>query len=38
MEALSCYSNQSAHATAMKNNLFVEANVVDISVKFQLYP
>ena len=33
----SCHSNQSAHATAIKNNTFVEANAMSISAKFQLY-
>ena len=39
MEPLSCHSNQSAHATAIKkNNTFVEANAMNISAKIQLYP
>ena len=38
METLSCHSNQSAHATAIINNTFVEANAMNISAKFQLYP
>ena len=39
METLSCHSNQSAYATAIKkNNIFVEVNAMNISAKFQLYP
>ena len=38
METTSCHSYQSAHATAIKNNLFVEANDMNFSAKFQLYP
>ena len=38
METLSCHSKQSAYATAIKNNIFVEANAMNISAKFQLYP
>ena len=38
METLSCHSNQSAYAKAIKNKIFVEANAVNISAKFQLYP
>ena len=38
METLSCHSNQSAWATAIKNNIFVEAIVRNNSAKFQLYP
>ena len=34
---LNCHTNQSACATAMKNNTFVEANAMNISKKFQLY-
>ena len=37
METLSCLSNQSAYATAIKINTFVEANAMNISAKFQLY-
>ena len=37
METLSCHSNQSAQASAIKNNAFVEANAMHISGKFQLY-
>ena len=33
-----CCSNQSAYATAIKNNIFVEANAMNISAKFQLHP
>ena len=38
METLSCHGNQSAYATAIKYNSFVEANAMNISAKFQLYP
>ena len=38
MEILSCHSNQSAYATAIKNNIIVEANAMNISAKFQLHP
>ena len=38
MENLSGHSNQSAWATAIKNNVFVEAIVGNNSAKFQLYP
>ena len=38
METLSCHSNQSAFAIALKNNIFVEANAMNISAKFQLHP
>ena len=38
MENLSCHSNHSAWATAIKNNIFVEAIVRNNSAKFQLYP
>ena len=37
METLSCHSNQSAYATAIKNNSFVDDNPMNISAKFQLY-
>ena len=36
-ENLSCHSNPSAWATAIKNNIFVEAIVRNNSAKFQLY-
>ena len=38
METLSCHSNKSTWATAIKNIIFVEANVINISAKFQLHP
>ena len=38
METLHCHSNQSAWATAIKNNIFVEANVTNMYSKFQLHP
>ena len=37
METLSCHSDESTWATAIKNRLFVEANVMNISTKFQLH-
>ena len=33
-----CHSNQSAYATAIKNNIFAEANAMNISATFQLHP
>ena len=38
METLSCHSNESTWATAIKNLIFVEANIMNISAKFQLHP
>ena len=38
METLTCHSSQSAWATAITNNTFVEAIVRNNSAKFQLYP
>ena len=38
METLSCHSNQNAYATAIKDDNFVEANVINMSAKFQLHP
>ena len=38
MENLSCHSNQSAWVTAIRNNVFVEANVMNMYAKFQLHP
>ena len=38
METLSCHSNQSVWATAVKNNTFVQASVRNTYAKFQLYP
>ena len=37
MEILSCHSNESTWATPIKNINFVEANVMNISAKFQLH-
>ena len=37
METLSCHSDERTQATAIKNILFVEANVMNISTKFQLH-
>ena len=38
METLSFHSNQSEYTTSIKNNLFVEANAMNISAMFQFYP
>ena len=40
MEIISCHSDEStmSWATAIKNIFFVEANVMNISTKFQLHP
>ena len=38
METLSCQSKKSTRATSTRNATFVEANVMNISAKFQLYP
>ena len=38
MENLSCHSNQSIWATATNNTVFVEANAINNSVKFQVNP
>ena len=38
MKILSCHSKESTHATAIKNIVFIETNVMIISVKFQLHP
>ena len=38
MEILSCHSNETTWATAIKNINFVEANIMDISAKLQLHP
>ena len=37
MESLSCHSDQSTHATAIKNSCVLEAHALRISAKFQLY-
>ena len=37
MENLSCHWNQSAWATAIKNNVLVDSNVRNNTAKFQLY-
>ena len=37
METLTCHSNESTWATAIKNKIFIEANVMNISAKFQLH-
>ena len=38
METLSCHSNESTWATAIKIIFFIETNVMNISTKFQLHP
>ena len=38
IKTLSCHSNQSAWVTPIKNIFFVEANAMNNSAKFQLYP
>ena len=39
METLSCHSNESTRATTIKRNIiYVEANVMNIYAKIQLYP
>ena len=38
MENLSCHRNESTQATAIKKNIFVAANAMNITTKFQLYP
>ena len=37
METLNCHSDQSTHATALKNICFLEAHAMSISEKFQIY-
>ena len=37
METLTCHSNQNAYATAIENNIFVQADAMNLSTKFQLY-
>ena len=38
MGTISCHSNQSSYPTGIKNTTFVEANVLSMYAKFQLYP
>ena len=38
METTSCHSDESTRAKAIKNIIFVEANVMTISTNFQLHP
>ena len=38
METLSCHSNESTWAMAIKNIIYVEANVMNMYAKFQLHP
>ena len=37
MDILSCHNNESTWAMAIKNTVFLEANVMNISAKFQLH-
>ena len=37
METLSCHSNENTWATAIKNIIYVEANIINIYAKFQLH-
>ena len=37
MGTISCHSNQS-YATGIKKALYVEANVINVYAKYQLYP
>ena len=38
METLSCHTNENTWATAIKNIIYVQANVTNIYAKFQLHP
>ena len=38
MGTISCHSNQSSYPTGMKNIIYVEANVINMYAKYQLYP
>ena len=38
METLSCHSDKCTKVDAIKNIHFVEAHIMNISVKFQLHP
>ena len=38
METLSCHSNESTRAIAIKDTVYVEANVMNNYAKFQLHP
>ena len=38
METLSCHSNETPWATTIKNIIYVETNVINMSAKFQLHP
>ena len=37
MGTISCHSNQSSYRTGIKNIIYVEANVISMYAKFQLY-
>ena len=37
MGNISCHSNQSSNPTGIKNTTFVEANVLSMYAKFQVY-
>ena len=38
METLSCHSNETTWATAIKNIIYVETNAMNKNAKFQLHP
>ena len=38
MGTISCHSNQSSYPTGIKNTIYVEANVINMYSKCQLYP
>ena len=38
METLSFHSNENTWAAAIKNIIYVEANIINIYAKFQLHP
>ena len=38
METLSCHSNESTRATAIKNIIYVETKFMNMYAKFQLHP
>ena len=38
MGTISCHSNQTSYQTRIKHTIYVEANVLNMYVKFQLHP
>ena len=38
LETLSCHGNLCTYTTAIKNNVFIKVNAMNISAEFQLYP